>query len=278
MKRSGLSPDPSSRANSVNISAEGRITTEVRGRILLMGIDRPAKMNGFTPEMMDGLVEAFTRLDDDADLWCGVLFGHGDHFTAGLDLPRWHERMRSGERRRGTGAVDPTALGRKCTKPIVDRCAGSHLHPRHRVDAGGRHRLAADDCRFSQLEPLRGIHAAGGATIRFVQRGGWGNAMYHLLTSDVFDSAEALRIGLVQEVVPAGTQLDRAMELATVICEGAPLAVQATKASSMRFVEEGEAAAVAALGPKQAELAATDDAAEGVASFVERRKGHFKGC
>ena len=98
------------------------------------------------------------------------------------------------------------------------------------------------------------------------------------MTSDVFDSAEALRIGLVQEVVPAGTQLDRAMELATVICEGAPLAVQATKASSMRFVEEGEAAAVAALGPKQAELAATDDAAEGVASFVERRKGHFKGC
>ncbi|MDP6697871.1 MAG: crotonase/enoyl-CoA hydratase family protein [Acidimicrobiales bacterium] len=278
MKRSGLSPDPSSRANSVNISAEGRITTEVRGRILLMGIDRPAKMNGFTPEMMDGLVEAFTRLDDDADLWCGVLFGHGDHFTAGLDLPRWHERMRSGERRRGTGAVDPTALGRKCTKPIVTAVQGVTYTLGIELMLAGDIVVAADDCRFSQLEPLRGIHAAGGATIRFVQRGGWGNAMYHLLTSDVFDSAEALRIGLVQEVVPAGTQLDRAMELATVICEGAPLAVQATKASSMRFVEEGEAAAVAALGPKQAELAATDDAAEGVASFVERRKGHFKGC
>ena len=52
--------------------------------------------------------------------------------------------------------------------------------------------VAADDCRFSQLEPLRGIHAAGGASIRFVQRGGWGNAMYHLLTSDVFDAEEAI--------------------------------------------------------------------------------------
>ena len=101
--------------------------------------------------------------------------------------------------------------------------------------------------------------------------------MYHLLTSDVFDSAEALRIGLVQEVVPAGTQLARALELAAVICEGAPLAVQATKASSMRFVEEGEAAAIAALGPTQVELAATEDATEGVASFVERRMGDFKG-
>ena len=85
--------------------------------------------------------------------------------------------------------------------------------------------VAADDCRFSQLEPMRGIHAAGGATMRFVDRGGWGNAMYHLLTSDEFDATEAHRIGLVQEVVPAGTQLERAIEIAEVICTTAPLAI-----------------------------------------------------
>ena len=55
---------------------EGGITTEVRGRILLMGINRPAKMNGFTPRMRIMLGEAYTRLVDDDDLWCGVLFGH----------------------------------------------------------------------------------------------------------------------------------------------------------------------------------------------------------
>ena len=136
---------------------------------------------------------------------------------------------------------------------------------------------AADDCRFSQLEPLRGIHATGGATIRFIQRCGWGNAMYHLLTSDVFDAEEALRVGLVQEVVSAGTQLDRAVEIAEVICEGAPLAVQATKASSMRYVTEGETATIAAFGADQARLAATDDAEEGGRSVVERRKGNFTG-
>ncbi len=258
-------------------SAEGAITTEVRGPVLLMGIDRPAKMNGFTPSMMDMLVEAYTRLDEDDDLWCGVLFAHGDHFTAGLDLPRWHDRMKSGDRRRGTGSVDPTALGRKCLKPIVTAVQGVTYTLGIELMLAGDIVVAADDCRFSQLEPLRGIHAAGGATIRFVQRGGWGNAMYHLLTSDVFGPDEALRIGLVQEVVPAGTQLDRAIELAELICEGAPLAVQATKASSMRYLEEGEAAAIAALGPTQAELASTDDAAEGVASFVERRKARFRG-
>ncbi len=101
--------------------------------------------------------------------------------------------------------------------------------------------------------------------------------MYHLLTSDEFDADEAYRIGLVQEIVPAGQQLDRAIEIAEIICQGAPLAVQATKASSTLYALEGEKACIAAMAAKQAELAATDDAAEGVASFIERRPAVFKG-
>jgi enoyl-CoA hydratase/carnithine racemase len=101
--------------------------------------------------------------------------------------------------------------------------------------------------------------------------------MYHLLTSDVFNAEEALRVGLVQEVVSAGTELDRAVEIAEMICAGAPLAVQATKASSMCYVTEGEAATIAAFGADQARLAATEDAEEGFRSFVERRKGNFAG-
>ncbi len=256
----------------------GAITLEPRGHVLLIGIDRPAKLNGFTPEMMDELVDAYTRLDTDPDLWVGVLFAHGEHFTAGLDLPRWAERMQKGQRRSSDlDRVDPTALGRACTKPIVSAVKGITYTLGIELMLAGDIVIAADDCRFSQLEPLRGIHATGGATIRFVQRGGWGNAMYHLLPSDEFDADEAHRIGLVQEVVPAGAELDRAIELAEIICRGAPLAVQATKASSWRYVTEGQHAAVAAMGPDQAQLAATSDAAEGVASFVEKRPPHFEG-
>ncbi|MBC8364153.1 MAG: crotonase/enoyl-CoA hydratase family protein [Actinobacteria bacterium] len=256
---------------------EGRITTEDRGRILLMGIDRPAKLNGFTPEMSRQLAVAYTRLDEDDDLWCGVLFAHGDHFTAGLDLPMWTERMKSGDRRRGPDLVDPTALGRRCRKPVVSAVKGYTYTLGIEMMLAGDIVVAAADCRFRQHEPLRGIHAAGGATIRFVQRGGWGNAMYHLLTSDEFDATEAHRIGLVQEVVPTGSELDRALELAEVICQGAPLAVRATKASSLRYVQEGEEAAIAALGPVQSELAVTEDAAEGVAAFRGRRDPVFGG-
>lgn len=259
-------------------SDEGSITTEVIGHLFLVGLNRPQKYNGFTPSMAEQLVSALTRLDEDGDLWVGVLFGHGDHFTAGLDLPKWTGLMAQGVIGGGdTTKVDMLGLGRSCRKPIVTAVQGITFTLGIELALAGDIVVAADNCRFSQLEPKRGIHAVGGATIRFVQRGGWGNAMYHLLTADEFDAEEARRIGLVQEIVPAGRQLDRAKEIAESIAASAPLAVQATKASSRRFIEQGFDAAVAALTPTQRELLDSEDAQEGVRSFVERRKANFKG-
>jgi len=255
---------------------EGSISVEQRDHLLLIGLNRPAKYNGYTPTMAKQLLEAYTRLDESDDLFAGVLFGHGDHFTAGLDLPKWTARMES-EGSIDASAVDPMALGRACRKPIVTAVQGITFTFGIEIALAGDIVIAADNCRFSQLEPARGIHATGGATIRFVQRGGWGNAMYHLLTSDEFDAQEAYRIGFVQEVVPTGTQLERAIEIAELIAAQAPLAVQATKASSRRFVEEGFAAAARELGPTQQRLMASEDASEGVQSFIERRTAVFKG-
>lgn len=259
-------------------SNEGRITVEQRERILLMGIDRVPKRNGFTPEMLRQLGDAYTRLDSDPDLWVGVLFGHGDHFTAGLDLPRFSDRMRKGrDEGKDSDRVDPTSLRRRCRKPIVCAVQGITFTLGIELMLAADIAVAADDCRFSQLEPKRGIHATGGATLRFVERGGWGNAMYHLLTCDEFDAAEAHRIGLIQEIVPAGQQLPRALALAEQIARMAPLAIQATKASSQTYALRGEEAAIADFAATQATLAQSDDAKEGVASFVEKREPVFTG-
>ena len=260
---------------------EGEITSAVRGPLMLIGFDRVEKRNGFTPKMHDELADALTRLDEDPGLRVGVMFGHGDHTTAGLDLPKWSDRFKSPNENtpggRGTRRVDPVALGRYCRKPIVTAVQGITFTLGIELMLAGDIVVAADDCRFSQLEPGRGIMATGGATIRFVERGGWGNAMYHLLITDEFDAQEAHRCGLVQEIVPAGRQLERAIELASKIAEQAPLAIQATKESSRLYVTGGQDACIDALAPTQARLAHTADAKEGVASFVEKRAAVFQG-
>ena len=256
---------------------EGQITSEVRGHILLMGLDRPEKLNGLTPKMFTELNAAFNELERDPDLRVGVLFAHGAHSTAGLDLPKFVNAMQEGKDLFPVSGVDVFALRRKCSKPLVCAVQGITFTAGLEMMLACDIVVAAADCRFSQLEPKRGIMAAGGATFRFVQRCGWGNAMYHLLRADEFSAQEAYRIGLVQEVVETGQQVTRAIEIAEEIARLAPLAVQATKASGMRYLEEGEAAAVAQFADVQRRLSNTQDAAEGVASFLERRQARFLG-
>lgn len=137
--------------------------------------------------------------------------------------------------------------------------------------------IAADNCRFSQLEVGRGIMPTGGATIRMVQRAGWGNAMLHLLTADEFNSDEALRVGFVQRVVATGMEFDEALTVARRISEQAPLAVVASRLNARTSVEEGTVVALADFTQTNTCLANSADAHEGVRSFAERRKPSFTG-
>lgn len=117
----------------------------------------------------------------------------------------------------------------------------------------------------------------GGATLRMAERAGLGNAMLHLLTGDEFNSAEAYRLNFVQKVVPAGQELDAAITIAHNIAEQAPAAVVATRLNTLKAVEQGPAAAVAEFIETQRVLANSEDAAEGIRSFVERRPARFTG-
>ena len=137
--------------------------------------------------------------------------------------------------------------------------------------------VAADSTVFGQVEVARGILPFGGATIRFPRAVGWGNAMRWILTGDTFDAAEALRIGLVQEVVPHGTQLERGLELARKIAAQAPLAVQAALASARTAIRDGDAAAEARLQPELVRLAMSEDARAGMEAFFTKTPAEFTG-
>jgi enoyl-CoA hydratase len=137
--------------------------------------------------------------------------------------------------------------------------------------------IAADNARFCQMESKRGIAPLGGAHFRFLTRMGWGDAMYHLFLCDEFGAAEAHRIGLLQEVVPLGAQVERAMEIADLISRNAPLGIQVTKKAARAYIAGGEAAAIAAGAEIREKVLGSEDAMEGILSFVERRAAIFKG-
>jgi len=255
----------------------GEVRSELREQTLVITVDRVAKRNAFTPKMMRELGLALTRLDEDPELRVGVLCFAGAHTTAGLDLPMFFGPAAESAAEPTPPRVDPFGLARRCRKPLVAALQGITYTVGIELALAADIVVAAADARFCQMEARRGIAPFGGATFRFLQRTGWGNAMYHLLRCDEFDAPEALRCGLVQEVVPVGEALARALELAAEIAACAPLGVQATKAAAAEYLDQGEAAAIARIPKLRETLLATADFREGIASFVERRPARFQG-
>ncbi len=257
--------------------SEDTIVTERRGHLWLIGVNRPKKMNAFDADMLRLLGEAFGELERDPELRCGVIHANGEHFTAGLDLANVAPLIMSGQQTLlGGGEIDPWGVhGKVRTKPTVIAVHGRCLTLGIELCLAQDITVAASNTKFAQIEIKRGIFPFGGATFRFVSTAGWGNAMRWLLTGDEFDAQEALRIGLVQEVTEPGKQLDRAIAIAETIAAQAPLGVMATLASARRSLTEQ--AAAQALLPELMKLMGSDDAREGMMSFMERRQAKFTG-
>lgn len=244
----------------------------------LIVLDRPEKRNAFDLQMLRELAQAMTAFEADDTLRCAVLCAEGEHFTAGLDLAEVGPVVRGGAPLFPTGCVDPLGMRPPTrTKPLIMAVQGWCLTIGIELLLAADIRLAAEGTRLGQIEVNRGIFPFGGATVRLPQVAGWGNAMRWLLTGEVFDAAEALRIGLLQEVVPAEQLRARALELAATVASRAPLGVQATLASAAVAEREGSQAAIDALLPKAMALMESEDAAEGLQSFLERRDGNFVG-
>lgn len=265
--------------NQLDLGNDDRSITRHRaGHLLLIGLNRVAKRNAFDLDMREQLALAYGELEKDPEIRCGVLYAHGDHFTGGLDLGQVADALQVGKGGIPEGGVDFRGFFTEPrTKPVVSAVQGWCLTLGIEIALATDIRVAADDTKFSQMEVSKGIYPFGGATIRFPREVGWGNAMRWILTGETFDAQEALRIGLVQEVVSAGEQLQRALDIASSIALQAPLGVQTALRSATRAVREGEIAAAEKLVPEMVALLSSEDAAEGRQSFLERRQAHFTG-
>src|SRR5580765_2681650 len=141
----------------------GTVSRERRGNVLLIGLDRPAKRNAFDLEMWDALCAAYGELDRDESLRAGVLFAHGEHFTAGLDLVQWGPAFASGKWHIPDGGIDPIGLAKpRIRKPIVAAVQGTCLTIGIELLLATDIRIAAATTKFAQIEIKRGIYPVGG--------------------------------------------------------------------------------------------------------------------
>jgi len=259
--------------------SQPRVTVDRDGHILLIGFNRPDKRNAADMQLLQELSAAYAELERDDSLRVGFVYAHGDHFTGGLDLADVGPRIGAdGLDITGDDGLNPWQVsGEALSKPVVIAVQGTCLTLGIELILASDIAVAAESTKFGQIEVARGILPFGGATIRFPRAVGWGNAMRWILTGDMFDAAEAHRIGLVQEVVPDGEQYNRGLEIARRVAAQAPLAVQAALANARLAVRESDEAAEKALQPDLVRLAASEDARIGMEAFVSRKPAEFVG-
>lgn len=256
---------------------QGKVSREICGHLFMIGLDRAAKRNAFDSHLIHDLSLALTEYEDHPELRCAIIFAHGDHFTAGLDLVELQPKLSSGIFNYDKHQINPWGTsGRARKKPVIVAVQGFCYTAGIELMLNADIAIAQDNTQFAQMEVQRGILPFGGATARFVQAAGWSKAMRYLLTGDAFDAATALDLNLINEITTE-SPLNRAIELAERIAQAAPLAVQATLASAKEAAEHGTEMAFSHLQQHLTPLLTTQDVQEGVMAMLQRRAPEFKG-
>ncbi len=257
------------------------INIKKEDHIMLIEIDRPQKYNAMTRDMYTQMARAYYELDRNDDLWVGVVYANGPHFTSGLELTDWSDAFSNGVGfpLGGENEIDPFYMmnEERCRKPLIYAVQGYCFTWGPEVMLNADIRVAASDTKFAMLEVRRGFFPCGGATFRLARDIGWSNAMRYLLTGDQWTAEDAYRMGLVQYVTEPGKQLEKAMELARKVASAAPLGVRSILKNARLAEKEGEIAARKVIYQEVAEVMRSEDMKEGLQSFIERRAAIFKG-
>jgi enoyl-CoA hydratase len=249
------------------------------GQVALFGINRPQIQNRIDPVTFRGLATAYYDYDHDPSLRAAVLFGHGEHFSRGIDVDAFKSLVATQQPWiPAEKTIDPLAKRQPfLSKPLVVAVHGDTWNMADELFLVADIRVAAADTNFGQDENTHGRFPGGGSTIRFVREAGWANAMRYILTGDHWTAAEAHRMGTVQEVQPtpdAALQRDRARRQ---IADCGPLGIKTSLASAHLAVDPTEAAALAQLDAQFGALFHTRDFQEGRDAEAEDRRPVYEG-
>ncbi|MEM6794206.1 MAG: enoyl-CoA hydratase-related protein [Acidobacteriota bacterium] len=257
--------------------SEKTVLMEQEGRVAILTINRPSKLNALNQQVRDDMVELLEQLENDDSVGVLVLTGAGDKsFVAGADIGEFEGRSPFDQREamRFPRIFDVMA---SYPKPVIAMINGFCLGGGCEMAMSCDMRLASDNARFGQPEIKLGLIPGGGGTQRLPRLVGMGHAMRLNLTGEIIDAEEALRIGLVDRVLPASELREAALALAAQIASMSPLTVrvmkEAMRASEQMPIEEG----VLYERDLFCMCFSTEDMKEGVEAFLQKRKPQWKG-
>jgi len=257
------------------------ITLQKSGHIARITLARPERGNALDADVLRELADACQAVCDDHDVWVAVVTAQGDVFSRGWDWEALAAAAGNGsllDAARGFGMVpDPFRCLHELSRPVVCAINGDAHSAGLELALACDIRIAARDARFSLPETRMGLLPMAGGIQRLARLVGRGRAIQLVLTGDEIDAAEAHAIGLVNRVTPPGKTLQQAEAVAARIAERGPIAVGYAKEAVNRGIDMPLEQALRFETDLTIILQTTQDRAEGVAAFIEKRRPEFKG-
>lgn len=253
---------------------------EQRGHTLVVTMNRPQARNALSGEMLAIMAEAWDRVDGDPEIRSCVLTGAGGAFCAGADLKSMSRNSPSNAFEKGSfdpSRMDGLLKGRRLTKPLIAAVEGPAIAGGTEILQGTDIRVAGESAKFGVSEARWGLFPLGGSAVRLPRQIPYTVAAEILLTGKHITATEAKEMGLVGHVVPDGTALDRALEIADRIAENGPLAVQAILRTIRDTEGMHEEEAFKLESQYGVGVFASEDAKEGPRAFAQKRKPRFQG-
>jgi enoyl-CoA hydratase/carnithine racemase len=261
--------------------------SESHAHVAVVVIDRPERANCLDPAMLVELASAWRRIAEDDDIRCAVLRGAGDRvFCSGMDMTATipaAQRLARGERVsdeefEGLRSVGTALLaGFDLKKPLVCAINGHARAGGFDLMLASEVRFAVPEATFALEEVALGLYPTGNATVLLPRQIGWVHAHELLLSAQPIDAERARAVGLVNDLVPPGELMDRALATAGQIARNAPLAVAATRAGVRELIAMDLEHAYERQEQLGRPLRKTEDAREAQRAFVEKREPSFRG-
>ena len=249
---------------------------EVKDGIAYVTINRPKSLNALSKEVLDELQAAFTMVNNDPEVKVAILTGEGRAFVAGADISQMVELTGiAGQEMMKQGAKVMNYI-ENIDKPVIAAVNGFALGGGCELAMACDIRIASENAKFGQPEVNLGIIPGFGGTQRLPRLVGKGMGKYMIMTAEMVDAQESLRIGLVEKVVPADELIPACEKVAQTIMGKAPIAIKAAKIAVNNGIMLDVLTGVALEGEACGAPFCSDDRTEGMRAFLEKRPAKFE--